>query len=236
MQGGRVADPSLGEIAALIRLGLIGQLAVQLLRANGCRVLAIDVDEGRVEQALAQGAESGATPSSDHEAWRRSATEGYGADFALVTAASESSTPIELAAELCRAKGWLAVVGATAMELDRARARLRRRLDGDDRIPGLREQPKERWEVSCEGRTALCENYRSTRIHGGRRHKTVNQDKGQATAVAEVLAACREGAASPFGLDELAATSAVTFAVRESVRTGAVVDLRPLIAACGGAG
>lgn len=118
MQGLRVADPTLGESAAVVGLGLIGQLAVQLLRANGVRVLGIDVDEARIEQARAQGALWGATPDGDRDAWR-AATGGYGADFAMVTAASDSSAPIQLAADLCRMNGRIAIVGATAMDLDR---------------------------------------------------------------------------------------------------------------------
>ncbi|MEM7413186.1 MAG: Gfo/Idh/MocA family oxidoreductase [Myxococcota bacterium] len=119
MQGLRVADPTLGEVAVVIGLGLIGQLTVQLLRANGCRVLGIDVDENRIKQALAQGAEWGAKPDDDHMPWQTLATGGYGADLVLVTAASDSSAPLQLAAELCRMKGRVAAVGATAMDLDR---------------------------------------------------------------------------------------------------------------------
>ena len=119
MQGLRVAEPTLGEVAVVIGLGLIGQLSVQLLRANGCRVLGIDVDENRIKQALAQGAEWGAKPDDDHTPWQTLATGGYGADFVLVTAASDSSAPLQLAAELCRMKGRVVAVGATAMNLDR---------------------------------------------------------------------------------------------------------------------
>ena len=119
LQGLRIAAPSLGEVAAVIGLGLIGQLAVQLLRANGCRVLGIDLDPARVKQALDLGAEWSATPDADHEAWSRGATGGAGVDFSLVAAASASSSPIELAAVLCRQRGRVVVVGATAMELDR---------------------------------------------------------------------------------------------------------------------
>ena len=119
MQGVRVADPRLGEVAAVIGLGLIGQLAVQLLRAAGCRVLAIDIDPQRVDEAMDQGATWGAEPGDDHDAWKNSATEGFGADISLVAAASDSSAPIQLAADLCRMKGRVAVVGATAMNLDR---------------------------------------------------------------------------------------------------------------------
>jgi predicted dehydrogenase/threonine dehydrogenase-like Zn-dependent dehydrogenase len=119
LQGLRVAQPVLGEVAAVVGLGLIGQLAVQLLRANGCRVLGIDIDRGRVAAALAQGAEWACAPGEVPETWKDEATGGYGADFALVTAAAETSEPIQLAAELCRAKGRVAVVGQTAMDLDR---------------------------------------------------------------------------------------------------------------------
>jgi len=119
MQGLRVAEPSLGEIAAVVGLGLVGQLAVQLLIANGCRVLAIDLDPARVKQAVDLGAQWGAAPGDDHTMWRNQATQGYGADFAMVTAASSSSAPIELAAELCRMKGRISIVGSTAMDLER---------------------------------------------------------------------------------------------------------------------
>jgi polar amino acid transport system substrate-binding protein len=119
MQGVRVADPRLGEVVAVIGLGLIGQLTVQLLRAAGCQVLAIDINEDRIAEAMDQGATWSAVPGDDHEPWKNAATHGYGADIAIVTAASESSAPITLAADLCRVKGCVVAVGATAMDLDR---------------------------------------------------------------------------------------------------------------------
>ncbi|MHC4506251.1 MAG: Gfo/Idh/MocA family oxidoreductase, partial [Planctomycetota bacterium] len=119
LQGLRVADPTLGEIAVVVGLGLVGQLAVQLLTANGCRVFGIDLDPVRVEQALDVGAAWGAAPGDDHTAWISAETAGHGADLAMICAASESSAPIQLAAELCRLKGRVICVGATAMDLDR---------------------------------------------------------------------------------------------------------------------
>jgi predicted dehydrogenase/threonine dehydrogenase-like Zn-dependent dehydrogenase len=119
LQGVRVAAPTLGEIGAVIGLGLLGQLTVQLLRANGCRALGIDLDPARVKAARDQGAEWGGRPGDDFEVWKDAATGGHGADFVLVTAASESSEPLALAAELCRQKGRIACVGSTAMHLDR---------------------------------------------------------------------------------------------------------------------
>ncbi len=119
LQGLRVAAPTLGEVAAVIGLGLIGQLAVQLLRANGCRVLGIDPDAERVAQALEQGAEWAAAPDAVPPGWRERASAGHGADFALVTASSDSAAPLALAAELLRKKGRIALVGAVPMQLDR---------------------------------------------------------------------------------------------------------------------
>ena len=119
LQGLRVGDPTLGEIVAVVGLGLIGQLVVQLLHANGCRVLGVDLDPTRVKQSLDLGAEWGAAPGDDHDTWKQVAASGHGVDLAVVTAASDSSAPIQLAADLCRAGGRIAVVGATAMDLDR---------------------------------------------------------------------------------------------------------------------
>jgi predicted dehydrogenase/threonine dehydrogenase-like Zn-dependent dehydrogenase len=119
LQGIRIADPRLGEIAVVVGLGLIGQLAVQLLSANGCRVLGVDLDERRIKQALDLGAEWGATPDALKEGWANPATGGYGVDFALVTASADSAAPIQLSAALCRQKGRVVVVGAMPLELDR---------------------------------------------------------------------------------------------------------------------
>ncbi len=119
LQGLRLAQPTLGEIAAVIGLGLIGQLAVQLLRANGCCVLGLDTDRERVEQALAQGAEWGFAPDALPPAWKEQASGGHGVDLALVAASADSSAPIALAAELCRSKGRISLVGAMPMELER---------------------------------------------------------------------------------------------------------------------
>jgi polar amino acid transport system substrate-binding protein len=90
--------------------------------------------------------------------------------------------------------------------------------------PGL---PKERIEVSADGLTARCENFRSTRISGRRTLRTWNQDKGQAAAVGAALDAVRRGAPSPFGCEEIAAVSQATFGILESCRSGRPVDLAP---------
>jgi hypothetical protein len=82
------------------------------------------------------------------------------------------------------------------------------------------ELPKERFEVSADGRTAACENFRETRLPGGKKIKTLNQDKGQAEAVKSVIEAVRAGAPSPFPLADLLATSRATLRAAESTRCG----------------
>jgi predicted dehydrogenase/threonine dehydrogenase-like Zn-dependent dehydrogenase len=119
LQGVRQAAPTLGEVGAVVGLGLIGQVAVQLLRANGCRVVGIDLDPRRVKQALEQGAEWGGRPDDIGTGWADEVTDGHGADFVLVTASAETSAPLQLAAEISRHRGRIVVVGAMPMELDR---------------------------------------------------------------------------------------------------------------------
>lgn len=118
LQGVRQADPKLGDVVAVIGLGLVGQLAVQLLRANGCRVLAADPDAEK--QALAQelGAEQAVSPDALADA-AAAATEGHGADAVLIAASTKESGPVELAGEIARKKGRVVVVGAVGMNLPR---------------------------------------------------------------------------------------------------------------------
>ena len=119
LQGVRLAEPTLGESVVVIGLGLVGQLTVQLLKANGCRVFGLDLDQARVSLALEIGADR-AMVSSDAvpkeiETW----TRGHGADAVLITAATDSNEPIELAARVSRLKGRVIVVGMTGMDIPR---------------------------------------------------------------------------------------------------------------------
>jgi polar amino acid transport system substrate-binding protein len=120
LQGVRLAEPTLGESVVVIGLGLVGQLTVQLLKANGCRVFGLDLDESRVALALELGADkaivSTDAAAKEIEAW----TKGHGADAVLITAATDSNQPIELAARVSRLKGRVIVVGMTGMDIPRA--------------------------------------------------------------------------------------------------------------------
>ena len=118
LQGIRQGEIRLGEDVVVIGLGLVGLLTVQLLKANGARVIGVELDQRRAELARMLGADRVAVGSSGEVAEVvRQATGGRGADAVLVTAASASAGPVELAGELCRDRGRVVVVGITRMEL-----------------------------------------------------------------------------------------------------------------------
>jgi polar amino acid transport system substrate-binding protein len=119
LQGVRLAEPTLGESVVVIGLGLVGQLTIQLLRANGCRVFGVDLDESRVELARRLGAEAGGTPDEEIRDAVASWTRGSGADAVVITTATDSNQPVELAGEISRMKGRVIVVGAAGLEIPR---------------------------------------------------------------------------------------------------------------------
>jgi predicted dehydrogenase/threonine dehydrogenase-like Zn-dependent dehydrogenase len=120
MQGVRRAAPQLGERVAVIGLGLIGQITVQLLRAAGCTVIGLDLDPERVTRANALGLDAGASDADAFKALVRDRTGGHGADRTLMTAATKSHTVVNLAMEITRAKGVVVIVGDVGLNVDRA--------------------------------------------------------------------------------------------------------------------
>jgi polar amino acid transport system substrate-binding protein len=119
-QGVRQADVRLGEAVAVIGLGLVGQLTVQILKAAGCVVLGIDVSAEACELATRCGCDAVATRTSgDIERVAARLTNGFGVDAAIIAAAAPTSDPIELAAKICRERGRVVMVGVTGMELPR---------------------------------------------------------------------------------------------------------------------
>jgi len=119
LQGVRLAEPTLGESVVVIGLGLVGQLTVQLLKANGCRVFGIDLDPARVALALQLGADEAKVSGDDLKNAVMKWTRGRGADAVLITAATDSNQPVELAGEISRLKGRVVIVGMTGMEIPR---------------------------------------------------------------------------------------------------------------------
>lgn len=120
LQGVRIADPRLGEYVVVSGLGLIGLITVQLLQANGCRVIGMDLDPSKIELGLKLGLDAGVhIGQQDPVQAVERFTGGRLADHTLITASTKSNQPIELAAELTRPKGKVTVVGAVGMQIPR---------------------------------------------------------------------------------------------------------------------
>jgi predicted dehydrogenase len=121
LQGLRLAAPTLGETFAVAGLGLIGLIAIQLLRASGCRVVGIDRDEKRLALARKFGAETvDLSKEQDPIASVRIYTGGRGVDGVIIAAATSSNEPVHQAAQMCRKRGRIVLVGVTGLELSRA--------------------------------------------------------------------------------------------------------------------
>jgi predicted dehydrogenase len=121
LQGIRLAQPTLGEAFVVTGVGLIGLLTLQLLRAHGCRVLAIDFDEAKLALAHQYGAAT-CNPGrgEDPVAFGMSFSRGQGVDGVIITASTKSNDPVSQAARMSRKRGRIVLVGVTGLELNRA--------------------------------------------------------------------------------------------------------------------
>ncbi len=121
LQGIRLVQPTLGEAVAVTGLGLIGLMAVQLLRAQGCRVLGIDFDSAKCALARELGAETvDLSKGEDPVAAGIAFSRGRGMDAVLITASTKSNDPVHQAAQMCRKRGRIVLVGVVGLELSRA--------------------------------------------------------------------------------------------------------------------
>jgi len=120
MQGVRRAVPTLGETFVVVGLGILGQLTAQLLKANGCRVIGMDVQANRVEQAVVMGLDVGLlTDDGSTEQKVLQLTDGVGADGVIVTAASANEKLLSDAFRLTRRKGRVVLVGDVPININR---------------------------------------------------------------------------------------------------------------------
>lgn len=118
LQGVRLAAPLLGETFLVVGLGLLGQIAVQLLKANGCNAIGTDLDAALVSRAETYGA-VGVPPGGDVRSICNALTGGHGVDGVLVCAGTSSNAVIELCGAVTREKGRVVVVGAVRMDIPR---------------------------------------------------------------------------------------------------------------------
>jgi predicted dehydrogenase len=119
MHGFRLGEARLGETVAVIGLGLIGLIAVQIAKAAGCVVVGMDPDPSRCALAERLGCDSAATSDTEFANAVAKLSEGIGADCVLITAGTSSNQPVELAAEVARGKARVVSIGAVGMTLPR---------------------------------------------------------------------------------------------------------------------
>jgi polar amino acid transport system substrate-binding protein len=120
MQGVRQAEVGIGETVAVIGAGLVGVLTIQILRAAGCRVAAIDLSPERVKKATQHGAHLALAANDPTLASTIKEFSRYGVDAAILTAATDSAEPAEMAAKILRDRGRIIVVGAVGMGVSRS--------------------------------------------------------------------------------------------------------------------
>ncbi len=122
LQGIRLAQPTLGECFVVTGVGLIGLLAVQLLRAQGCRVLAINLSDSKLELAKQFCGAETCNPGQgeDPVAVGMAFSRGVGVDGVIITASTKESSPVTQAARMSRKRGRIVLVGVTGLELNRA--------------------------------------------------------------------------------------------------------------------
>lgn len=119
LHGVRNADVKLGDVVAVIGLGLLGQLTVQILKAAGCCVLGMDISAERAQLALHLGADAVSTSASDFQDLCLQHSGGHGADSVLIAAQTASNDPVNLAGAVARNRAIVVAVGTVAMDIPR---------------------------------------------------------------------------------------------------------------------
>ena len=119
LHGIRTAEAKLGDLVAVIGLGLLGQLTVQLLKAAGCQVLGMDINPSRADLAQQMGADSVASSASAFRGLCLEASRGFGVDSVVITAETSSSDPVNLAGAVARDRAIVVAVGTVGMDIER---------------------------------------------------------------------------------------------------------------------
>src|SRR5438309_366950 len=125
MQGLRQSELRFGESVVVIGAGLVGVLTIQLAKAAGCRVIAVDLDPARVERAVKFGADLGLLTSDARTPIAVKEFTFYGPDAVIITAATRSTEPIELAAAIARDRARIVIVGDVGLGVDRTNVYLK---------------------------------------------------------------------------------------------------------------
>jgi predicted dehydrogenase/threonine dehydrogenase-like Zn-dependent dehydrogenase len=119
LHGIRTSEAKLGDLVAVIGLGLLGQLTVQLLKAAGCRVLGMDIDPLRADLAREMGADGATSSASAFRDLCVETSRGAGVDCVLITAETSSSDPVNLAGAIASDRAVVVAVGTVGMDIER---------------------------------------------------------------------------------------------------------------------
>jgi predicted dehydrogenase/threonine dehydrogenase-like Zn-dependent dehydrogenase len=119
LHGIRTAEAKLGDLVAVIGLGLLGQITLQLLKAAGCRVIGMDLIESRAELAAHLGADAVAVSPAAFRDLCAEYSRGAGADSVLITAETSSSDPVNLAGQVARDRAIVVAVGTVGINIER---------------------------------------------------------------------------------------------------------------------
>jgi predicted dehydrogenase len=120
LQGVRLSQPELGQKVAVFGAGLIGLVVVQLLRASGCQVLAVDLDKDRLELAKKFGAEICQIGCGDPVNHASAFSQNIGVDAVIITASAKTDEIMHQAAQMCRKRGKVVLVGVVGLNLQRS--------------------------------------------------------------------------------------------------------------------
>jgi predicted dehydrogenase/threonine dehydrogenase-like Zn-dependent dehydrogenase len=121
LQGIRLCNPTLGETIVVTGLGLIGMITAELLLANGCKVIGIDLDAEKIALARKKGI-IGINPLEGADVVKSvlDETQGRGADGVIITASAKTDDIISQAARMCRKRGRIILVGVIGLNISRA--------------------------------------------------------------------------------------------------------------------
>ncbi|GAA5520533.1 bi-domain-containing oxidoreductase [Aliifodinibius salicampi] len=120
LQGIRLADPTFGETVVVMGLGLIGLLAAQLLKANGCKVIGVDLDTSKLDIAEQLGIETINASTNDPVKGVKQLTNGIGVDAVIIAASSQSDEVISQSAKMSRKRGRIVLVGVVGLDINRS--------------------------------------------------------------------------------------------------------------------
>ncbi len=120
LQGIRLCNPTFGETIVVVGLGLVGLITAELLQANGCKVIGIDVDDSKIALAEQKGIVGINSKQHDVVKFVKEKTNEAGADGVIITASAKSDDIIAQAAQMSRKRGRIILVGVIGLNLSRA--------------------------------------------------------------------------------------------------------------------